>query len=226
MPEKGSRESRRFAPHEAPPADGFPISFYSLLTRAPFNTISSGLVEGRPMSYRFITAIVIAVSLCAAAAAGRSEKNVWKPFHPLVGTWSGTGSGFGSESDVTHQWNFAIGGQFLQLRTTSIARNGDGAADVHEDVGFLSYDTDRSSFVFRQFVSEGFVNTFDVTLEHGDTLTIVFGARASESAGGMRARMTLEFISDDEYEMVLELAGPGRSFSPCRSMRLKKEEER
>jgi hypothetical protein len=34
----------------------------------------------------------------------------------------------------------------------------------------------------------------------------------------MRARMRLSFTGNDEYEMVLELAGPEKDFSPCQRM--------
>jgi hypothetical protein len=67
--------------------------------------------------------------------------------------------------------------------------------------------------------SEGFVNTFDVEV---DGQTIWFHHRLSESAGGMRARMQLRFLSEDEYGMVLDLAAPGKEFAACQEMRLKR----
>jgi len=76
--------------------------------------------------------------------------------------------------------------------------------------------------VFRQFLSEGFVNTFDVTADVGGLVKFVFEYREAESAGGMRARMLLEFVSPNEYEMVLELAGTGKEFAPCQNMRMRK----
>ncbi len=98
-----------------------------------------------------------------------------------------------------------------------------GPGEVHEDVGFLSRDKDRSSFVFKQFLTEAFVNTFDVSVEQGQRTTILFGARESESAGGMRVQMQLTFLSETEYAMVLQLAAPGNNFSPCQRMRMRKE---
>lgn len=74
----------------------------------------------------------------------------------------------------------------------SIAAGRKGTADIHEDVGFLSYDKGK----------------------------IVPGFR--ESAGGMRVRMSLEFLSEREYGMVLELASKGKELSPCQKMRMQK----
>lgn len=76
--------------------------------------------------------------------------------------------------------------------------------------------------MFRQFLSEGFVNTFAVTADTDGLVKIVFEYRESETAGGMRARMLLEFVSQTEYEMVLELAGTDEDFSPCQNMHMRK----
>jgi hypothetical protein len=141
-----------------------------------------------------------------------------------VGKWQGEGSGFGVVSDVTHEWEFVIDGNFLRLTTLSIPRTETGAENKHEDVGYMSRDTDRGVFVFRQFLSEGFVNTFDVSATSGDNPEIVFEYHHSESAGGMRARMILNFVSASEYKMVLELASPGKDFAACQEMQLKKVE--
>lgn len=77
-------------------------------------------------------------------------------------------------------------------------------------------------FVFRQFLSEGYVNTFDVTVGAGDRQSTEFAYRDAESAGGMRARMHLAFAGVEEYEMILDLAYPGEDFVACQWMRMKK----
>jgi hypothetical protein len=104
--------------------------------------------------------------------------------------------------------------------TIAFAQGDEDAGDLHEDAGYLSLDTDHSSLLFRQFLSEGFVNTFDVPVEDADTLRIRFGPRDSERAGGMRVRMELVFPSDAECEMVHGLAAPGKDFAACQRMRM------
>jgi len=156
------------------------------------------------------------------AAESESERDVWGPFRRLLGTWRGEASGFGNVSDVTHDWGFAVQGRFIELRTRSVQRSASGTGEVHEDVGFLSHDADQDGFAFRQFLSEGFVNTFTVIVDAHDPLTILFRHRDSESSGGTRARMRLRFVGEDEYEMVLDLASPGREFTACQQMRMRK----
>ena len=76
---------------------------------------------------------------------------------------------------------------------------------------------------FRQFLSEGVVNTFDVT-SGSDGKRIVFEHRETESAGGMGARMRLTFVADDEYEMTLDLATPEKDYATCQTMRMERSE--
>lgn len=174
------------------------------------------------MSPRMIAVLIPTLLLCASSTPAQDTGDLWQGFQPLVGRWSGEGEGFGSVSSITHAWEFVFDGKFLRLRTTSTTRAGDGQDEIHEDVGFLSYDRDHSAFVFRQFLSEGFVNTFDVSVGGESDRSILFGARESESAGGTRVQMRLRFLSETEYEMVLNLATPGKEFSPCQHMRLKR----
>lgn len=158
----------------------------------------------------------------AQSASSGQDSDPWSAFRPLVGVWKGEGAGFGGPSDVTHRWSFVLDDQFLELRTRSAARRDDGPGEVHEDVGYLSRDKDRGTFVFRQFLSEGFVNTYDVSVETDGGARLLFGYREAESAGGMRARMRLTFSGEDRYEMVLDLAAPGKEFAACQTMQMTK----
>ena len=97
-----------------------------------------------------------------------------------------------------------------------------GTEEIHEDIGFLSRDADRGSSVFRQFLSEAFVTTYDVSTKSGGGPRILFDQRESESAGGMGARMHLSFTTAAEYELVLELAPPGPEVAPCQPMKMKR----
>jgi len=113
-------------------------------------------------------------------------------------------------------------GKFLRLTTESVTRANGEPGEIHEDTGYLSRDTDHGVFVFRDFLSEGFVNTYEVSLAAQEKPTILFDYRGTESAGGMRARMHLTFESNDEYEMVLELAADGEEYAPCQQLRMKR----
>jgi len=161
-------------------------------------------------------------ALAAEAPAAAAPVDPWGPVRPLVGRWQGEGEGFGSVSDVTHEWRFVLQGRFLRLTTRSVQRAETGVGETHEDVGYVSHDVDTGTLVLRQFLSEGYVNVFDIVVGEDRTRSILFRPRASEGAGGMRARMHLHFADDDTYEMVLDLAAPGRDFAACQRMRMKR----
>ncbi|MGD9545982.1 MAG: hypothetical protein AB7V45_00415 [Candidatus Krumholzibacteriia bacterium] len=119
---------------------------------------------------------------------------------------------------MTHTWEFIFDRTFLRLTTESR----DSAGGVHRDVGYLSRNTDNGTFVFRQFNSEGFVNTYDV-LAGPDGSGLNFAYRECESAGGMKARMILAMFGKEKYEMTLELARGNMEFSPCQSMTMRRK---
>jgi hypothetical protein len=173
---------------------------------------------------RLLPVVLTPLLLLAVATTAEIPQDPWFLLSSLAGRWTGEGNGFGSMSDVTHDWEFVLQHHFLRLQTQSVARGGDGPGEVHEDVGFLSLDTDRPAFVFRQFLSEGFVNTFEVDIQPGEKPVLLFQFRESESSGGMRVQMRLVFESADEYVMTMDLAAPGRGFSTCQSMRMKRVE--
>ncbi len=172
---------------------------------------------------RFFCTVALVIGLLVAgipASPGAEES--WHPFDALVGTWQGVSEGCGLVSDVTHEWGTVLGGRFLQLRTRSQPRPESGEAPPHEDIGFLSRDAENDRFVFRQFHTEGFVNTYEVNIQAGEKLALVFDFREVENGGGMQARLRLNFTAADEYEMALDLAPPGKDFSPYQQMTMKK----
>jgi hypothetical protein len=84
--------------------------------------------------------------------------------------------------------------------------------EVHQDIGFFSYDKTRTMLVLRQFHSEGFVNQY-VGGPGRDGATIVFETEAIENIPpGWRARETYRFVGPDEIVEVFELAEPGKGF--------------
>ncbi len=166
-----------------------------------------------------VTAFVITLLSCTVANA--QERNPLEKLTPLVGTWQGESSGFGLTSDASAVWEFKFNGTYLQSQTRTVPQ-GESQADPHRDLGVMSYDKDNRTLVFRDFLSEGFVNTFHVTLMEAEFLKLKFNHHESESSGGMRVQMMLEFKSPDEYEIVLDLAPPNGDFKPCQTIKMKR----
>ena len=83
------------------------------------------------------------------------------------------------------------------------------------------YDTARKLFVFRQFHTEGFVNTY-VQHPSADDNTIVFVSEAIENIpAGYRARETYTILSRDDFTERFEIAEPGKDFEMYSEARLK-----
>jgi hypothetical protein len=86
----------------------------------------------------------------------------------------------------------------------------------------FSYDGTRKRFVFRQFHTEGFVNTY-VQQPGSDAKTLVFETETIENIpAGWRARETYTVINDDEFVERFELAEPGKEFELYSEARLRR----
>jgi len=133
----------------------------------------------------------------------------------FAGRWQGTGTGEPGSSTVEREYEFILGGKFLQAKNVShwAPREKIPKGEVHEDLGLMSYDTVRKTIVYRQFHIEGFVNQY-VLEPVRDPETLVFTSEAIENniGPGWRARETYHILSYDEFEEVFELAAPGKDF--------------
>jgi hypothetical protein len=148
----------------------------------------------------------------------------WAPVRALLGEWQGVGSGFGGESEVRHTFEFIIQDHFIHSTTVShFEPKDDGIpGEIHEDQGFFSFDSDRGKIVFRQFLSEGFVNTYVLEDPEPGSSVLVFTSESTEGAGGMAARLTFTFDEKNSYRLVLELALPGKDFFDCQTLEMKR----
>jgi hypothetical protein len=160
--------------------------------------------------------VTLALLILMYAGAAGAADDLWAPFRPLEGSWQGEGEDLDGTSLVSHTWEFVVKGAFLALHTDA---RGEGT--VHEDVGFLSRDRDRGRWMFRQFMSEGFVNTFEVVPGEENGLPAYdFLFVAAESAGDMKVRMRLVFTAADAYVMTLELAGGDGGYAACQTTKM------
>ena len=147
----------------------------------------------------------------------------WTPLKTWVGTWEGTSKGQPGNGTVKREYRFILRDHFIEVRNVSTyapqPQNPKG--EVHEDVGYISYDRNRNMYVFRQFHVEGFVNTYvGVPAGNGD---VVFTSESIENIPpGWRARETYRRMNDDERIELFELAEPGKEFITYSETRLKR----
>lgn len=177
------------------------------------------------MGRRFVYIFILAVLACTfiiinAETKAQEEDDKWRPIRFLLGEWRGEESG----SKVEHIYKFILQDKFIHSRTRAEfePKEGEEEGEVHEDWGFFSYDSDREKIIFRQFLSEGFVNTYILEPIEPGGKKLIFNSESTESAGGMMARLTIEVVTENEYRMLLDLASPGKEFFNCQTITMNK----
>jgi hypothetical protein len=143
---------------------------------------------------------------------------------PLVGKWQGTSEGQPGTGTLTREYRAVLSDRFIEETNRSVypAQEKNPKGEVHEHRSFFSFDNARKTVVFRQFHGEGFVNQYvlEPITKPG---VLVFVSEAIENIPkGYRARETYNFLSDNEFEEVFEIADPGKDFEVYSRARLKR----
>ena len=153
-------------------------------------------------------------SLLAATSQSSTAADSLAPLAALVGRWTGTTEGQPGKGTVAREYERALNSRFIQVRNRSTypAQEKNPKGEVHEDVGYFSYDSGRKRIVFRQFHTEGFVNQY-VWDPASTAERIVLVTEAIENIpAGWRARETSVLTAQDQLEEIFELAEPGKDF--------------
>ena len=151
------------------------------------------------------------------------ENDFWEPFSFLVGTWKGKGGGKPGIGEYERTYHFIFDRKFLEIKNKSTypSSANDPKGEIHEDIGFISYDTIRNCFVLRQFHIEGFVNQYKLESISTDGREIVFVSEAIENIlSGWRAKERYQILGKDEFTETFELAPPDESFEIYTSVTL------
>lgn len=165
------------------------------------------------------------VATPVGVAAKAPSPDRWAPFRQFLGTWEGTSRGEPGVGAARREYRLVLRDRFIEVRNTSTypAQEKNPKGEVHEDVGYLSLDRGRKTFVLRQFHVEGFVNTYATPAEQAGQQPIVFTSEAIENIPpGWRARETYRFIGPDELVEIFEVAEPDKEFTVYSETRLKR----
>jgi hypothetical protein len=163
--------------------------------------------------YKILMAIVIASGFVAAQTT--TQTDTWKPLKYFVGVWEGTGKGEPGISNVEREYKFTLNNKFLQVthRSTYAPQEKNPKGEVHDDLGFFSYDKARKQFVFRQFHVESFVIQYLVSSIAEDGKTMTLDSESIENVPkGMRSRETFKILNENEFTETFEIAMPGKEF--------------
>jgi hypothetical protein len=158
-------------------------------------------------------------SLLPLTSLGQTIKqdSIWKPLQFFIGIWSGTGKGEPGTGNYERAYQFVLNKKYIEVNNKSTyppSEANKNKGEIHEDLGFISYDGARKSFMLRQFHIEGFVNQYKLDSISLDKKTIVFLSESIENIPqGFRARETYKIINQNEFIETFEIAEPGKNFA-------------
>ena len=137
------------------------------------------------------------------------------PMRFLLGEWEGTASGEAGQGTVSRRYESVLGDRFVRETNVSTCppQEANPKGEVHEHVGFLSYDVARATSVLRQFHVEGFVNQYVLTPESTATRFVFDSERFENFSNAWKARESYEVLGPDEFVETFELAPPGKPFA-------------
>ncbi|MCW5909693.1 MAG: FABP family protein [Cyclobacteriaceae bacterium] len=150
-----------------------------------------------------------------AHAQAIQQDTVWNPIKFFVGEWTGKGEGAPGKGEYERTYQFILGNKFIEIKnkTTYPPTDKKPKGEIHEDIGYISYDRNKKRFVLRQFHVEGFVNTYVSDSISPDNKIIVFITEQIENIpAGWKARETYRIINNNEFVETFELAEPGKDF--------------
>lgn len=171
---------------------------------------------------RFTTAQIKKISILVlmtlplvGTAQTPKPQDVWQPLRVFLGNWKGQGAGEPGKGEYERSYRFIFNERFIEIKNSSswLPTDQNPKGEVHEDLGYLSYDKGRKTFVLRQFHIEGFVNQYKLESISEDGTRIVFISEAIENIpAGWRAKETYEIRGNDEFTEAFELAPPDKEF--------------
>lgn len=155
------------------------------------------------------------VPFLALAQEPPKKPDVWIPFKYFLGNWQGTGKGESGVSQLEREYQSVLNSKHIQVKHKSVyaPQDKNPKGETHEEIGFISFDRGRKSFMMRQFHVEGFVIQYRAETVSEDGKLVVFTSEAIENIpAGWRARETYRVLNEDEFTETFELAEPGKDF--------------
>jgi len=137
------------------------------------------------------------------------------PFSFLIGSWQGVESGVAGDGVGFRTYVWKLNNNYIMLENASHFPKSKTKpkGEVHRDIAIMSYNSNDSSIVLREFHSEGFSNIYvlDKTLS-GDSVYTFISREIENNPGEWIARLTLKKISDLEFLEIFEIATDAKNF--------------
>jgi len=162
---------------------------------------------------------LVLISLCLpyfSFTQTTKKDSLWLTLKPFIGAWAGEGEGEPGKGHYERSYQFILNKNFIEIKNKSTypPSTNHPNGEVHEDIGYFSYDNSRRTFMLRQFHVERFVIQYRIDSVSPDNKTIVFISESIENIpSGFRAKETYRLVSDDEIEETFEIAEPNKEFA-------------
>jgi hypothetical protein len=174
--------------------------------------------------------LILLLFLTPSILFGQTTKkdSIWSPLKPFIGQWVGEGGGEPGKGTYERTYQFLLNKNFIEIKNKSTYQPTDKnpKGEVHEDIGYFSYDKSIKKFKLRQFHIEGFVNEFVLDSISADRKTIVFVTVGIENIPkGFRAKETYRLLSENEIEETFELAQPDKEFEVYSKVKLARQKQ-
>jgi hypothetical protein len=143
-------------------------------------------------------------------------EDVWSAFRYFLGKWEGVGTGKPGISNSERSYELILNDQFIRVwnRSVNLPQEKNPEGEVHEEIGFFSYDKTRRKFVFREFHVEGYINQYLVESWDRENRKLVMTTEAIENISpGWNARTTYEILKEDEFREKFGLSRPGKGWA-------------
>lgn len=161
--------------------------------------------------------IICLFSFLMISTIAAAQENPFEKIHFVLGSWEGTGSGFGnSKSKIVSEFIPVMDGKYIKVKNDSkfepTEQNPGG--EKHIDRGMISFDKGRKQIVYRQFNIEGYVNQYVLIDSLSNESTIVFETENIENfVDGGKARYTIKKTGQETIETIFDVSFPGREYA-------------
>lgn len=133
-----------------------------------------------------------------------AQTNRLEKLNFLLGEWSGKGSGFvNNNSRIESNFNLVMSGNYIEVKNESFFEPTEDKPDGehHLDKGFISFDKNRKTIVYRQFNNEGYYNQYVLNHSLSNDTLLVFNTEYIENfVLNGKAKWTIKKISEDKIE--------------------------
>lgn len=162
------------------------------------------------MKTLFINVIIFLSSISAFC------QDHFTDFNFLIGKWQGVESGSSGDGIGFRTYEYDLNKYvIIEKNMSAFPKSANKPrGEVHRDFGVMTYNSNDSSIVFRQFFIEGFTNIYVLDKAASTNEKFVFVTREIENnPGNWKARFILNKISDSEFKETFEIAADGNNFS-------------